>query len=126
VVIAMTDQPAPAPLAKATITTVTVTIAAGEALSSAADLSTGDVVMLLMPVDWSPANVSFQISEDNVTYRDLYDASGVEVLRPVGANRALNVDPGYTSGSLWVKVRSGSHVNPVNQAASRDIVLVIQ
>jgi hypothetical protein len=105
---------------------VTVTIAAGQALSSAGDISAGNVTMLLMPTAWTGANISFAISEDNITYRDLYDANGNEILRPTGPNRALNVDPGYTSGSLWVKIRSGPAANPVNQAADRAVVLVVQ
>jgi hypothetical protein len=115
-----------APRVKPAVTTTTVTIAAGTAVSTAADLSAGNVTMLLMPSDWTPANLGFLISEDNVTYRDLHDANGMEIQKATGPNRAINVDTSFTSGALWVKVRSGSLNNPILQAADRVIVLVIQ
>jgi hypothetical protein len=114
------------PRAKPTITSVTVTILAGQAVSSAGDVSAGNVTMLLAPVDWTPANISFQLSEDNVTFRDLFDTDGKEVLKAMGPGRAMNVDTSYTAGSLWVKIRSGPRDNPVPQAADRAIILVIQ
>ena len=52
-----------APRAKPGITSVQVTIPAGQYLSDAADLSTGSMVMLMTPLNWTPANISFQISE---------------------------------------------------------------
>jgi hypothetical protein len=113
-------------VAKPTITSTTVTILAGQSLSSAADLSAGNMVMLLTPPAWTSANISFQVSEDNVTYCDLYDSNGNEILKAMASNRAINVDPSYTSGSLWIKIRSGPGANPVTQAADRIFTIVIQ
>jgi hypothetical protein len=113
-------------MAKPSITSVTVTILAGTAVSNAADISSGNVTMLLMPADWTPANMSFLLSEDNVSFRELYDVYGMEVIKAVGPNRALNVDPSYTAGALWLKLCSGPAATPVLQDADRPIVLVIQ
>ena len=119
-------MPISEPRAKPAITTATVTIPAGQALSNSADLTTGNMVMLLTPTDWTPANISFQISEDNINFRDLYDVSGAEILKSMGTNRAINVDPGFTSGALYVRLRSGPHTNPVIQQADRVFTMIIQ
>ena len=82
--------------------------------------------MLLTPLDWTPANISFQVSEDNTTFRDLFDSDGHEIIKAMGPNRAINVDPSFTSGALYVKLMSGPRQNPVVQAADRVFTIVIQ
>ena len=114
------------PTAKPAVTTTTVTIPAGQALSSSADLTAGNMVMLLTPADWTPANISFLISEDNITFRDLFDSDGHEIVKSMGPNRAINVDPSYTSGALYLKLLSGPRANPVAQEADRVFTIVIQ
>jgi hypothetical protein len=72
----------PLPMAKPT-TSATATIPAGSALSNAVDLSSGALQMLLCPVSWTPAYITFQVSPDNVTWGDLFDKDGSEVSRNV-------------------------------------------
>ena len=115
-----------APRAKPGITSIQVTIPAGQYLSDAADLSTGSMVMFMTPLNWTPANISFQISEDNVLWRDLFDSDGHEILKSMGPNRAINVDPSYTSGALWVRLMSGPRQNPVPQDQDAVFTIVIQ
>ena len=115
-----------APQAKPAITTIQATIPAGQYLSNAADLTAGNLVMLLSPTNWTPANISFQVSEDNVTWRDLFDANGFPIIKPMGPNRAVNVDPAFTSGALWVRLMSGPRDNPVTQAQDAVFIMVIQ
>jgi|SRR5215469_12098365 len=112
-------------MAKPIPVTVTVTIPAGQSLSNSADLSVGSVSYIMMPPDWTPANMSFQVSNDNINFADLYDVWGVELLRAMGAGRACMVDTSYTQAALYVKLRSGPSVNPVKQAADRTITLVL-
>jgi len=102
-----------------------VTIPAGQSLSSPLDLTTGSLALLMSPDAWDPANVSFQISEDNVTFRDLYDRDGVQVLRPMGAARASIVDQSLSTAALYLKIRSGPSENPVEQEADRTFVCVV-
>jgi hypothetical protein len=45
------------------------------------------MVMLLTPATWTAATISFQVSEDNATWRDLFDTDGNEVRRPVSPTR---------------------------------------
>jgi len=114
------------PRAKPTITSIQVTIPAGQYLSNAADLSTGNMVMLFTPLNWTPANLGFQVSEDNVLWRDLFDADGHRILKAIGPNRAVNVDPSFTSGALWVRLVSGPLQNPVLQEQDAVFTMVIQ
>jgi hypothetical protein len=111
---------------KPTTTTAQVTIPAGGSLSDSADLTAGNMVMLLSPVDWTPANVTFQISEDNVNFRGIYDDDGTEIVNSMGPSRAVNVDPSFTSGALYVKIVSGRQQHQVPQAADRIFTIVIQ
>jgi hypothetical protein len=103
----------------------TVTILAGQALSSSGDLTAGNVAAILFPADWTDANITFQISDDDTTWYDLYDNQGHEVLRPVGPFRAVMIDPSLTQAALHVRIRSGPAANPVPQEADRDIKLVL-
>jgi hypothetical protein len=77
-----------------------------------------------MPPNWSAANASFQMSDDNVTFYNLVDSQGQEFLLPVTAGTALSVDESVTQGTLWIKVRSGSSGNPVPQESDCTIKLV--
>jgi hypothetical protein len=114
------------PQAKPAITTATATILAGQWLSTSVDLTAGNMVMLITPDDWTAANIGFQFSEDNINFRDLYDDSGHMILKPIGPQRAINVDPTFTAGALYVKFVSGSRLNPVLQAADRVFTIIIQ
>jgi hypothetical protein len=114
------------PRAKPAITTTTVTIPAGQSVSTSANLTAGNMVMMLTPPDWTPANVGFLVSQDNVTFKDLFDFDGNEIVKSMGASRAISVDPSYTTGSMYVKLRSGPLTNPVPQSADRVFTIVIQ
>jgi hypothetical protein len=95
------------------------TIPAGQALSSSIDLTSQSVVMLIVPDDWSPANVTFQVSMDNVLFHDLFDAMGNEILRPICVGSAVQVDPTFTQYVNYFKIRSGPRNNPIPQSADR-------
>jgi hypothetical protein len=72
-----------------------------------------------MPAQWTSANLSFQISDDGVTYYDLVDKMGAEALIPVVAGTAtmIRMEP-WSSAIGWWKLRSGS-VRGASRAASR-------
>jgi hypothetical protein len=111
-------------MAKPAPTILSATILAGQSLSSSLNLTTGSLALLMSPDAWTPANISFQISEDNVTFRDLYDGNGVEVLRPMGAARGSIIDQSLSAAALYLKIRSGPSENPVVQDADRTFVCV--
>jgi hypothetical protein len=101
--------------------TVTFIIPAGQSLSAGVDCSEGYLSRMQMPMEWTPANLSFQISDDNVNYFDLIDhVTGLEALIPVkaGTARMFQVDQ-WARGIGWWKIRSGPSVQPVVQQAAR-------
>jgi hypothetical protein len=106
-------------------TAQTVTIRAGQSLSDAANLVTGAVAMLYAPPDWSPANVSFQVSADGNSFSDLFDTDGVEIVKAIRVGSAVVVDQSLTQAVNYLKIRSGPRNNPVAQEADRVITLMV-
>ena len=104
---------------------VAATILAGQSMSNSVDLTSGSLLMLINDGDWTPANVSFQISHDNTTFVDLHDNMGVQVLRPMGPYRGVVIPSDVTSAAMYLKIRSGPLENPVKQQADRTFQCVI-
>ena len=94
-------------------------------MSSTLDLVAGSLAQLLSPNDWTPANITLQVSADALTFADLYDETGAEVVRAMGAGRAVAIDPVLTSAALYLRLRSGSSTHPVVQDADRTFVCVM-
>ena len=105
--------------------TITITISAGQSLSNPADLTTGSIALIITPPDWNPANVSFQISEDNVTFYDLFDSNGAEIIRAIRPNTAIAFDLSLTQAAPYFKMRSGHRDIPIAQAADRVFTLIL-
>jgi hypothetical protein len=112
-------------MAKPAPTILTTTILAGQAVSSSVNLTTGSLALLMSPDAWTPANISFLISEDNISFKNLFDGNGVEILRPMGAGRGFIVDQSLTAAALYLQIRSGPAANPVVQDADRTFVCVL-
>jgi hypothetical protein len=93
------------------------TIRASEALSDAIDTASGEPQMLFVPTNWSGRGpISFQVSFDGgITFVDLFDPSGNEVLRAAVAGTAVPLAGSFMSAITWVRVRSGSRAFPVPQ-----------
>lgn len=104
---------------------VTATIANGTALSDAVNLQSHRIFALQMPASWTTAGLTFQGSYDGVTYADVYDESGTEVTVAAAASRFIILDPAKFLGLQKLKIRSGTTGSPVNQAAAREIYLVL-
>ena len=108
---------------------ISVTIAAGQSLSTSGDLTSSNLEMVLIPQPLDSGsqgtlNLSFQVSGDNVTFFDVIDDNGREVLRPVFGGSAIDVPGDVTTGALYVKIRAGSRNMPVPQTADRVFTLV--
>jgi hypothetical protein len=106
---------------------VNIVIPAGQFLSAGVDCTEGYLARVQMPVAWTPANLSFQISHDGVIYYDLLDLSGNEALLAVvaGSARMINIEP-WSSGIGWWKFRSGPIAHPIVQAADRTFVVTLR
>jgi hypothetical protein len=82
------------------------------------------LVAIEMPTTWTAANLTFQVSVDGTTYRNLYNNSGSETTVTAGADRVIHVDREQFVGIHYLKVRSGTAGVPVNQGGDRTINLV--
>lgn len=102
----------------------TATIQNGTSLSNAIDMEALTLVGIHMSALWTTANLTFQVSEDGVTYDNLYDRFGNEIVYSVTQARFITIPPSEWFGIRFVKIRSGTSSVPVNQGALRSIVLV--
>src|SRR4051794_24116265 len=95
------------------ITVVSAKIAAGEALSDPIDCNHKALLAILMPWEWTPANMSVQISPDGKTFYDLFGENGGE--------ECISVTPGTAVTrvthlpAIAIKLRSGMRDAPINQ-----------
>ena len=103
------------------------TIIINEALSAAVNIQGLVLIGIVMPADWTAANITFQGSLDNVTFNDVYDEDGVEIAwTGASASRVLlqtGTQP-LLGGLSYLKIRSGVTATPVNQAAARTVELI--
>lgn len=84
------------------------------------------LVGIEMPAAWTAANLTFQVSFDGDTYKDLYDKDGNEVTVTAAASRYIGLIPSLFAGIRHLKVRSGTSGTPVNQGAARTLRLVVR
>jgi hypothetical protein len=107
----------------------TVRIPNGESLSAPVRLNGYDLVGILMPGDWTAADLTFQAADSpEGTFLNVYDDAGNEVNVDVDAGRAVVVREGAARlrGFTAIKVRSGTSGAAVNQNDDRDLKLVLR
>lgn len=104
--------------------TVVLTIAAGQSISAPVDCGLGELVRLYTPAAWTPANLTFALSPDNVLYGDLFDAVGQEQIVAIRANAGMVIGLQWRAVA-WVKFRSGTRDAPIVQTAARQFKLVL-
>jgi hypothetical protein len=102
----------------------TATIANGASLSAEVALGEKTLVGIVMPAAWDAAGLTFQASQDDVTFSELQDGSGAAISFTVSAGIFVAVDPTRWRGITGIKVRSGTSGAPVNQTAQRTIQLI--
>lgn len=105
---------------------ITVDIAASASLSGAMRLDGLVPIALQMPSSWTTANLTFQGSADGTTYYSAYDYNGSEITVVAAASEYIVLNPQIFAGFKYLKVRSGTAGTPVNQAAAREILLVMK
>jgi hypothetical protein len=112
-------------MAKPAIPPITVTIAAATNLSPSIDLTAGSIAYIVCPDVWDAADISFQVSVDNINFYDLFDNEAYEVIRPVVPGGVIALNAALTQPALHAKIRSGSRADPVTQTADRIFTLVL-
>ena len=105
----------------------TITIASGTSLSGASALSRYGVARIYVPSGWTAANLTFQVSEDNVSYANLFDSAGNEVTVTAAASQAITLDPTiFGLGFQYLKIRSGTSASTVSQGGDRVLTLAVR
>ncbi len=104
------------------------TIPNGSALSNQNLLPpVAELAGIQMPAAWTAADLSFRVSADSVTYQDLYDDAGNEVVVTAAVGDAFSFDEDvFAVISRWkyFQVRSGVTAAPVNQGGDRELRLL--
>jgi hypothetical protein len=91
------------------------TITAGESLSEGIDCSSGEIVRITVPQEYTPANLTFQVSTDGVFYNDLFTSSGEEITIAARPSTGIVIHEPWTRSIAFLKFRSGSRDHPVEQ-----------
>jgi hypothetical protein len=101
----------------------------GESLSDGLDCSEGVITRLTMPGNWTPANITFQISTDGAMYNSLVDRDGNDITMTVVPGSAVVVAQFVPKEALeaivFLKIRSGSSNHPVPQQELREFAVAI-
>jgi hypothetical protein len=103
-------------------------IQAGESLSDSLDCTSGSIVRITMPSQWTPANLTFAISSDGTGFNDLVDRNGDDIMVVVVPGSALVVAQygDFLKAVAFLKVRSGTRANPVAQKEARQFAIAIE
>lgn len=99
----------------------TATIANGASLSGAVCLGQGVPLSIQMPSAFTGTALTFQGSNDNSTYQNLYDDAGNELTVTVAASRNVLLPASALAGWTFLKVRSGTSGSPTTEAAARTL-----
>lgn len=114
------DQPLP--VGSAPLTAGTVEIPAGAmGLSAAIDLGGARLIAIQTPADWdaSAVSITFQGSVTGVdgTFVDI-DDDGAPYVLPAAPSRGLSISGDVLAGWRYLKIRSGTSGDPVNQTTA--------
>ncbi|MBO0715968.1 MAG: hypothetical protein J2P55_01355 [Rhizobiales bacterium] len=103
-------------------------IKAGESLSDGLDCTSGSIVRLTMPPQWTPANLTFQISSDGTFFNDLVTMDGEDIVLTVVPGSAVVVAPlsDYLKAVAYLKVRSGTREHPIPQEGDRAFAVAVE
>jgi hypothetical protein len=101
------------------------TISAGESLSDGVDCSAGNIVRITVPQEFTPANLTFQVSTDGNFYNDMFTANGSEITIAAMGNTGIVVHEAWTRSINFIKFRSGSRSHPVVQKADCKFAIAV-
>lgn len=95
-----------------------VTFAAGAALSGPVTLGAYTFAGVIVPQDWTEADITLRGGEDGVTYADVYKADATEYDIKAAVGQLVVVPPGDLAGINSFILRSGTGAVPVDQVKS--------
>ena len=101
-------------------------IEAGESLSDAVDCSGGSLVRITMPPGWDDACLTFEFSTDGVFFNDMFDLKGYAVtIEHVVEGSGVIIPSDIGRAIAFLKFRSGTRGNPVEQKERRQFAVTI-
>jgi hypothetical protein len=101
------------------------TIRAGESLSDGANCSAGEMLRITVPQEFTEADLTFQVSTDGKFYNDLYNAEGEEIVVTAKPDCSIVLQGTWVRFISYVKFRSGTRENPVEQAEDCKFAIAI-
>lgn len=122
-------------------TQITLTIPSGAALSNIVDIKQFHAVAIFMPAAWDAAAITFLVGAADPTagadttpalgaagMQSLFDDTGTEVSVTAAASHTIGVGTQAKQAALmparFLQIRSGNTATPVNQTASRTLILL--
>jgi hypothetical protein len=101
------------------------TIKAGESLSDGANCSSGSILRITVPQEYTEASMTFQVSSDGKFYNDLHDAEGnvIEIVAKPDSSIVLKEE--WVRFIPYIKIRSGTRDVPVQQAQDCKFAIAI-
>jgi len=105
------------------VTVIPTAILAGEALSATVDVSGNDAAYVLMPGEWDDAALTFQVSTDGITFWDLCDEHGKEVVVTCKPASAVIMHTNLKAVGFF-RIRSGTSEAPIAQSENRNFKIV--
>jgi hypothetical protein len=105
---------------------------AGESLSEPLDCTAGQLIRIITPSNWvnsdhhKDPDLTFQVSNDGVTWKDLFDREGYEYnILTIIPDTAVVVSDQQVRRA-WVRFRSGSRINPLPQVEECHYQVVLE
>lgn len=102
------------------------TIAARESLSDGIDCSAGDIVRITVPLEFTPANLTFQVSTDGNFYNDMFTSDGKEVTIVAKPDTGIIIHEPWARSINFLKFRSGSRDHPVPQREDCKFAIAVE
>lgn len=108
--------------------TGTATIALNASLSDSVDVwlrSADRAMAILMPTNWTPADLTFQVSWDNTTFYNFGTAEDGEFIAKAEADQWVNLGIDRFPGVRYIKIRSGTRYAPIAQLGARSLGIAL-
>lgn len=91
------------------------TIQKGDSLSEGIDCSSGEIVRITVPQEFTDANLTFQVSSNGEFYNDLFDDEGNEITIAAQPDSGIVISARWVRSIAWLRLRSGTRDHAVPQ-----------
>lgn len=102
------------------------TIPGGESLSDGIDCTSGQIVRITVPQEYTPGNMTFQVSSDGGLYNDLHDSRGGEIIITAKPDTTIYIGEPWVRSVGFLKIRSGTSDHPVVQREDCKFAIAVE